>query len=163
MKYRGCTYHWLLWGLAAQTLGHMQDVQSSYDLVKRFLWCQTSQMVRTFSLWITFYRDLSSDRDHSEGPGKSMKGNRNSGSQKWKSPRSNHPPFNTHYFNKCGYCCHSVVSGSTSPSLTVTVHTLHWTVGEETCRTLKTTINAFTTANCQQSLYGACIQEVTPA
>jgi len=33
-----------------------------------------------------------------------MVGDRNDGSQKWKSLESNHPPFNMLYFDKSAYC-----------------------------------------------------------
>jgi len=59
-------------------------VQPSY---KHFLMSKF-QMVRTFSSQFVFYRDLPCQ---------------NNGSQKWKLPWPNHPPFSTYKFNKIAY------------------------------------------------------------
>ena len=83
------------------------------------------------SHFIETYLVNNSDRDRGESPEKSMVGDRNDGSQKWKSLGLNHPPFSTQYFNKSTYCHHSAISGTTtgiSFSLTITEHTLHQTI-----------------------------------
>jgi len=69
-----------------------------------------------------------SDRDRIESPGRLMVGDRNDGSQKWKSPESNHPPFSTLYFHKSAYYHYSAISGTTTDtllSLAIAEHTLH--------------------------------------
>jgi len=66
-------------------------------------------------------------RDHIESPGKSIVGDRNDGSRKWKSPESNYPPFSMLYFDKSAYCCYSTISGATTGTsllLTIAEHTL---------------------------------------
>ena len=80
------------------------------------------------SYFIETYLADSGDRDRSESPGRSTMRDRIDGSRKWKSQRSNHPPFSTYYFTeRADYRC-SAVSGTatgTSLSLAVTAHTLH--------------------------------------
>ena len=80
------------------------------------------------SYFIETYLADSGDRDHSESPRRSRMRDRIDGSRKWKSQRSNRPPFRMYYFTeRADYRC-SAVSGTatgTSLSLAVTVHTLH--------------------------------------
>ena len=80
------------------------------------------------SYFIETYLADSGDRDRSESPGRSTMRDRIDGSRKWKSQRSNHPPFSMYYFTeRADYRC-SAVSGTatgTSLSLAVTAHTLH--------------------------------------
>jgi len=53
-------------------------------------------------------------RDRIESPDKSMVGEGNDGSRKWKSLESNHPPFTMLYFDKSAYCHYSAISGTTT-------------------------------------------------
>jgi len=48
----------------------------------------------------------SSDRGHSESPGKSMTGHRNNGSHRGQT--------SMYYFNDSAYCRHSAISGATT-------------------------------------------------
>ena len=96
-------HHRLPWRSVAQALGHISTRRAVISY-KHFL-TSNLQIVRTYSSCFAFYLVDNSDRECSESPRKSMVGDRNDGSRKWKSPGSCSTSTNS-----AVYCRYSVIS-----------------------------------------------------